>query len=110
MLIKLSLNLCIDDFLFKIQGMSNNILTIDEIKHLFLDEWILLNVVGDTTTKNDTGIVLFHSKDYLELCYKGSEIAPDKLTKIFYTGEQKQHRQFIRKRVLYQSKKEFDYH
>ena len=30
-----------------------------------------------------TGIVLLHNKDYLELCYMGSEIAKDKLTTIF---------------------------
>ena len=39
-----------------------------------------------------TGIVLLHNKDYLELCYMGSEIAKDKLTTIFFTGEQQQHR------------------
>ncbi len=76
--------------------MNNEILTIDEIKHLFPNEWILLGVVGDKTLKYNTGTVLFHSKDYLELCYKGSEISHNTLTKIFYTGEQNQNRKWLK--------------
>jgi hypothetical protein len=76
--------------------MADKILTIEEIKNLFPDEWILLSLPNDATAQNDKGVVLFHSKDYLELCYKGSEIAPHKLTKIFYTGEQKQNRKWLK--------------
>jgi hypothetical protein len=75
---------------------NNSILTIAEIKHLFPNEWILLGLEGDAVTKQDAGVVLLHGKDYLELCYKGSEIAPAQLTKIFYTGEQKHHRQWLK--------------
>jgi hypothetical protein len=76
--------------------MNNSILTIAEIKHLFPNEWVLLGLEGNTDVKSDTGVVLLHSTDYLELCYKGSEITTNQLTKIFYTGEQKHHRKWLK--------------
>lgn len=76
--------------------MNNSILTIAEIKHLFPNEWVLLGLEGDDVSKIDTGIVLLHGKDYLELCYKGSEIKTTQLTKILYTGEQKHNRQWLK--------------
>ena len=50
---------------------------------MFPDEWILLFVADAEHATARTGIVLLHNKDYLELCYMGSEIAKDKLTTIF---------------------------
>ena len=76
--------------------MNNSILTIAEIKHLFPNEWVLLGLEGNTESENNSGVVLLHSADYLELCYKGSEIATKQLTKIFYTGEQKQNRKWLK--------------
>ena len=78
------------------ENKNNSILTIAEIKHLFPNEWILLGLEGSEASKSDTGVVLLHGKDYLELCYKGSEITTTQLTKIFYTGEQKHHRQWLK--------------
>jgi hypothetical protein len=76
--------------------MNNSILTIAEIKHLFPNEWVLLGLEGSTNVENNAGVVLLHSADYLELCYKGSEITTKQLTKIFYTGEQKQNRKWLK--------------
>ena len=75
--------------------MDSAILTMEEINHLFPNEWILLGLENNSV-KNDTGTVLFQSKDYLELCYKGSEIAQNTLTKIFYTGEQNHNRKWLK--------------
>jgi hypothetical protein len=50
--------------------MADKILTIEEIKNLFPDEWILLSLPNDATAQNDKGVVLFHSKDYLEFSIK----------------------------------------
>ena len=76
--------------------MENEILTLDEIKKQFPDEWILLNVSSQNQLPDTKGIVLWHSKDYLELCYKGSEIAKDILTKTIYTGEQQTSRKWLK--------------
>jgi hypothetical protein len=78
--------------------MTDRILTIKEIKNLFPDEWVLLSLVN-ALSKSNEGIVLFHSKDYLELCYKGSEMPNKTLTKIFYTGEKKQNRKWLKLHV-----------
>jgi hypothetical protein len=52
---------------------SMEILTIDEIKVQYPDEWVLLSLANsDVLTRPDKGTVLLHSKDYLELCYKAS--------------------------------------
>lgn len=80
--------------------MNTETLTIDEIKNKFPDEWILLRlseIQTETGTHNKMGgVVLWHSKDYLELCYKGSEIAKNILTKIFFTGEQTPTRKWLK--------------
>ena len=75
---------------------ENTILSFDEIKKMYPDEWILLGLSSAVSTTKPSGILLFHSKDYLELCYKGSEIAPNILTKTFYTGEQQQNRKWLK--------------
>ena len=79
--------------------MNTEILTMDEIKKQFPDEWILLRLPDSQTgaiTPSVGGVVLWHSKDYLELCYKGSEIAKNILTKIFFTGEQTSTRKWLK--------------
>ena len=77
--------------------MNDRILNFDEIKVQFPNEWILLKLPNASQTLDKTGVVLYHSADYLELCYKGSEIAKDILTTIFYTGEQKPTRKWLKR-------------
>lgn len=63
-------------------------LTLSEIQKIYPDQWILLGVENDTLPlMPEKGVVILHGKDYLELCYKASEIAKNRLTTIFYTGE-----------------------
>ena len=76
--------------------VQNDVLTFEEIKKLYPDEWVLLDMSEGTSTTNLSDVVLFHSKDYLELCYKGSEIAPNILTKTIYTGEQNHNRKWLK--------------
>lgn len=75
---------------------KDEVLSFDEIKKLYPDEWILLGLSETLSNKDLRGTILFHSKDYLELCYKGSEIAQNILTKTFYTGETKQNRKWLK--------------
>lgn len=68
-------------------------LTIAEIKAQYPDEWVLLSLTNsDVVERPDKGMVLLHSKDYLELCYKASEIAKNTLTSILFTGEPTKNR------------------
>ena len=76
--------------------MGNEILTFDEIRKRFPNEWILLGLDNVSLAAENKGTILFYSKDYLELCFKGSEIAKDILTKIFYTREEKQNRKWLK--------------
>ena len=71
-------------------------LSIDQIKLSYPDEWVLLDLEGQEATKIQKGIVLLHSKDYLELCYKGSEIAKEHLTTILFTGTQTHNRKWLK--------------
>ena len=64
-------------------GVQNEVLTFEEIKRLYPDEWILPGLSQVAGATNLSGDVLLHGKDYLELCYKGSEIASNTLTKTF---------------------------
>ena len=58
------------------------------MKTTYPDEWVLLGNPEMNLATVKSGIVLFHSKDYLEVCYKGSELgAPFKSRTIIYTGE-----------------------
>ena len=77
-------------------AVKSEVLTFEEIKKLYPDEWILLGLSHVMSATNLSGTVLFHGKDYLELCYKGSEIAPNILTKTFYTGEQNHNRKWLK--------------
>lgn len=71
------------------------LLGIDQIKSSYPDEWVLLDLEGQEATKIQKGIVLLHNKDYLELCYKSSEIAKEHLTTILFTGIQTHHRKWM---------------
>jgi hypothetical protein len=76
-------------------------LTIHEIKAQYPDEWVLLSLPDSKTLQRpDKGIVLLHSKDYLELCYKASEIAKNILTTIFFTGEPSKKRKWLKSTIL----------
>jgi hypothetical protein len=75
--------------------MANEILSFEQIKAAYPNEWVLLSLQPDDwDTKS--GSVLLHGKDYLELCYKGSEVAKHLLTTIFYTGKQKTNRKWLK--------------
>lgn len=76
--------------------MEDKVLTYAEIKTLFPNEWILLGLSDESQASIKSGVVLLHGKDYLEICYKGSEIAKEKLTTIFYTGEQQTNRKWMK--------------
>lgn len=67
--------------------------TIDQIKTEYPDEWVLLGLDGET---KDHGEVLLHGKDYLELCYKSSEIPKTQLTTIIFTGIQNHNRKWLK--------------
>jgi hypothetical protein len=66
-------------------------LTMQEIKATYPNEWILLGNPQTDLATVQSGILLYHGKDYLEVCYKGSELGADYKTRtIIYTGETKQ--------------------
>ena len=72
-------------------------LTIDQVKALYPNEWVLMRI--DDKAENapvDRGIVLLHGKDYLELCYIGSEIAKKYLTTILFTGQTNSNRKWLK--------------
>ena len=65
-------------------------LNINEIKSLYLDEWVLLgNPLLDNVNHIDvvSGIPIYHSRDKKEVCYIGRDktAAFDKIT-LIYTG------------------------
>ena len=79
------------------------ILTIDQIKNQYPDEWILVgnpqmredNFVGPIIRKIISGIVLYHSKDKRELGYKAADIAQTvDETACIFTGEIPKNRKF----------------
>ncbi len=79
------------------------VLTLDQIKARFPDEWVLIgnpkmrddNFVGPIIRKLISGIVLYHSKDMRELGYKAAEIAQTvEETACIYTGEVPKNRKF----------------
>jgi hypothetical protein len=66
-------------------------LTIQQIKAAYPNEWILLGNPETDLATVQSGILLFHGKDYLEVCYKGSELGANYDSRtIIYTGETKQ--------------------
>jgi hypothetical protein len=71
------------------------VLTIDQIRKQYPDEWVLVRIDEATkASRPDRGSVLLHGKDYLEICYKGSEIAKNYLTTILFTGETNKNRKW----------------
>ena len=78
--------------------MPPEVLTIAEIKAQYPDQWVLVAVAGDYDSKQELekGNVLLYGKDYLELCYKGSEIAKNQLTTIIFTGEKNKNRKWLK--------------
>jgi hypothetical protein len=81
-----------------------NSINIEEIKQNYPNEWVLLKV-EEESMQPTYGEVLFHSKDYLELCYKGSEIAKNILTTILFTGEQSKRRKWLKATRLQEAAK-----
>ncbi|MCC7224908.1 MAG: hypothetical protein IT273_14370 [Chitinophagales bacterium] len=77
------------------------VLTIEEIKAQYPDQWVLVGnpIIKDTKLLN--GIVLFHSKDKKEVCYLGKNLTEgyDKIT-LTFTGTVKNIRRIgVMKRV-----------
>ena len=66
-------------------------LTLQEMKAAYPNEWLLLGNPETDLASVQSGIVLFHGKDYLEVCYKGSELGAGYNSRtIIYTGETQQ--------------------
>lgn len=81
--------------------MTNSYLTLEELKKLYPNEWVLL---GNPKLKNTTvlgGVVLYHSKDKKEVCYIGRDKTADFSTvTIAFAGDLKQYRKIgILKRI-----------
>jgi hypothetical protein len=81
---------------FKFYKIAIMKLQIDEIKKQFPDEWVLLKIDKLRSTSPQNGEVLLHGKDYLELCYKSSEVAKDVLTTIIFTGTPTKNRKWLK--------------
>ncbi len=73
--------------------MDKTYITLDELKKLYPDEWVLL---GNPQMKNTSvlgGVVLYHSKDKKEVCYIGRDkTAGFSTVTIAFAGDLKQHR------------------
>ncbi len=73
-------------------------ISIDEIKNLFPNEWVLIGNPFMDESKIDvvSGIPLFHSKDKREVCYIGRDKTSNfnKIT-LIYTGTFKPIRKII---------------
>lgn len=73
--------------------MTDTFVSLDELKKLYPDEWILLGgpEMKDTTVLG--GVVLYHSKDKKEVCYIGRDkTANYETVTIAFAGDLKQHR------------------
>jgi hypothetical protein len=66
------------------------VLSIEQIKALYPDEWVLVANPMSKGTKLINGIVLLHSKDKKEVCYLGKSMTEgyDKIT-LTFTGQNK---------------------
>lgn len=80
------------------------ILTIDQIKAQYPDQWVLIgnpelddpNTLGSIVSKLVRGLVLFASKDKRELAYRAKDFTKDvQRTACIYTGEIAQNRVFL---------------
>ena len=71
-------------------------MTLDRIKTAYPNEWVLVGIENIEESDLLVGKVLLHGKDYLELCYKSSELSKNTLTTIIYTGQQSQNRKWLK--------------
>jgi hypothetical protein len=71
------------------------VLTIEQIKTQYPNEWVLLSV-EESEKRPEKGSVLLHGKDYLELCYKASDISKGYLTTILFTGKTTKKRKWLK--------------
>jgi hypothetical protein len=73
--------------------MDKTYVSLEELRKLYPDEWILL---GDPEMENTSvlgGTVLYHSKDKKEVCYIGKDKTDDYATvTIAFAGDLKQQR------------------
>ena len=73
--------------------MDNRYISLDELKKIYPNEWVLL---GNPKMKNTSvlgGIVLYHSKDKKEVCYVGRDkTAGYSAITVAFAGEPKQNR------------------
>lgn|GEM_PF-1352606 len=77
--------------------VKDKFLTIEEIKLLYPDQWVLMRLdeeMRDLNHEIERGEVLLHGKDRLELAYKGGELPKGYLKTLYFTGER------TRKRIL----------
>lgn len=68
---------------------ENNVKSWQEIRSEFPNEWVLLQLAQKEDFERKRGTVLLHGKDYLELCYKSSEVKKEPYTTIVFTGDPK---------------------
>lgn len=78
--------------------ISQNILSIEQIKTLFPNEWVLLGNPEYQNMKILKGIVIFHNKDKRELAYEARDKSAWRQTyesaTTIYTGEFPKNRRF----------------
>ncbi len=81
--------------------MDNSYIELEELIHLYPNEWVLLGNPKMKNTSVSGGIVLYHSKDKKEVCYLGKEkIADYSTVTITFTGQIKHNRKIgILKRI-----------
>ena len=74
------------------------ILTFDQLKAQFPDEWLLLANPEFENAKPVKGQLLAHGRDYLELCYQSQALAAGfRDSTIVFTGEpQTHHRKWLK--------------
>ena len=67
----------------------SQLLTINDIKQLFPDEWVLIGnpIMDDSKIDVLSGIPIFHSKDKKEVCYIGRDkTSPFEKITLIFTG------------------------
>ncbi len=73
--------------------MENTYVSLEELKKLYPDEWVLLGNPEMENTAVLGGVVVFHSKDKKEVCYIGRDKTADFSTvTVAFAGDLKQHR------------------
>lgn len=82
----------------------NTVMTIDQIRENYPDQWVLVgnpelddpNTLGSIVSKLLRGVVLMASKDKREIGYRARDVKGDfKHTACIYTGEIPQDRIFL---------------